>query len=113
MQEATWCLGDGWIRIGRWDGARERSLWVRLTFMGPPHLLVGENGAVLGMVDGPCVSIELCSGRQGSDDYVQLLPTDMADEWTPGRPSIYSLLLSVLTTQLWSQARDRDVPARV
>ena len=44
-----------WIRIGRYDRAERRALWVRL----------GKD------------SIELCSGREGDDDYAKLTVDDL------------------------------------
>lgn len=96
------CRGDDWTRIGAWDGSRTRSVWVRLTFMGPTRLCLSEAGEPIGEVRGPCVSIELCAGREGSDDYVKILPTDVSPAWSPGNPPIYSLLVGLIKSQLWA-----------
>jgi hypothetical protein len=96
------CRGEDWVRIGRWDAARERSIWARLTFMGPTRLVFSVTGEEIGEVRGPCVSIELCAGRLGADDYVKILPTDVSDAWSPGNPPIYSLLVGLIKTQLWA-----------
>lgn len=52
-----------WVRIGRYDRARRRSLWCRL---------VGEDVDGIGTVQ----AIELCSGREGDDAYVKFTPAD-------------------------------------
>jgi hypothetical protein len=98
----TCCLGDDSVRIGAWDGSRTRSIWVRLTFMGPTRLCLSETGEPSGEAHGPCVSIELCAGRAGADDYVKILPTDVSDEHSPGNPPIYSLLVGLLKSQMWA-----------
>lgn len=96
------CRGDGWTRIGAWDGSRTRSVWVRLTFMGPTQLWPSPDSELVAEVQGPCVSIELCAGREGSDDYVKILPTDVSPAWSPGNPPIYSLLVGLIKSQLWA-----------
>ena len=102
-REPPCCRGEDWVRIGRWDDPRERAIWVRLTYMGPSRLLVSETDEELGEEPGPCVSIELCAGRRGADAYVKISPADVSDAWSPGNPPIYSLLVNLLETQLWSQ----------
>lgn len=101
-EPATCCHGEDWTRIGAWDGERSRSIWVRLTFMGPTWEWFTDDGVYLGEVRGPCVAVELCAGRSGSDDYVRILPTDVSDAWSPGNPPIYSLLVSLIKSQLWA-----------
>lgn len=61
--EAAYVRGgeDGWVRIGRYDSARRRSLWMRL---------VGADEI------GNVTAIELCSGREGDDAYVKLTAAD-------------------------------------
>jgi hypothetical protein len=101
-EPVTCCRGDDWTRIGAWDGSRNRSIWVRLTFMGPTRLCLSEAGEPVGEVRGPCVSIELCAGREGSDDYVKILPTDVSDASSRNNPPIYSLLVGLFKSQLWA-----------
>lgn len=56
----------GWIRIGRYDDSRRRALWSRITMDGTTPSL-----------DGVVPSkIELCAGREGDDDYMEVLPSD-------------------------------------
>jgi hypothetical protein len=91
--------GDGWVRIGQVDGAGTRALWARVQYMGPDRILVGYGGEECGIDSGPCVSIELCGGRNGSDEYVRLTPSNMD-------PVGFSLLLGVVTAQMWALSCD-------
>lgn len=77
MSEAVKPDGEGWIRIGRFDRAKRRSLWVRV------HQREGE----------PVTAFELCSGREGRDSAARIDSMD---------PS-FAALWDVLSTQLWSQ----------
>ena len=63
LHEVNFVHGDhsGWTRIGRYDSARRRSLWIRL---------IGEDES------GGVQAIELCSGREGDDAYVKLTSAD-------------------------------------
>ena len=54
----------GWCRIGAWDSAERRSLWVRLT-------------------EG---KIELCSGREGDDWYAVI------DDSNPCYPTVSDVI---------------------
>ena len=49
------CTEPGWLRIGRIDSPRRRSLWIRDTRGAEP-------------------AIELCAGREGDDAYVKITP---------------------------------------
>ena len=49
------CAEPGWLRIGRIDSPRRRSLWIRDTRGAQP-------------------AIELCAGREGDDAYVKITP---------------------------------------
>lgn len=74
----NWSNGiPGWTRIGRWDSARRRSLWVRFNH---------DDG-------GQIESIELRSGREGGDDHVEIEAT----------AKCFDDLVKVLETQIWSQ----------
>lgn len=54
--------GAGWIRIGRYDSPRRRSLWSRVLPRPKDEDLQVP----------PPESIELCSGREGDDAYVKI-----------------------------------------
>jgi hypothetical protein len=85
---------EGWLRIGQFDRARARSLWVRFTRLGPSY--VSENGLVY---EGPVVAVELCSGRDGGDEYVRITPDELA-------PPLFCNLFDTLHAQVWAQAVD-------
>lgn len=54
----------GWHRVGRYDGARRRALWVRFVDLDDMHL------------ETTCEAIELCAGREGDDAYVRIDKND-------------------------------------
>jgi hypothetical protein len=85
---------EEWLRIGQCDRARARSLWVRFTRLGPSH--VSESGLVY---EGPVVAVELCSGRDGGDEYVKITPGELA-------PPLFCKLFDTLDAQVWAQAVD-------
>lgn len=60
--------GTGWLRIGRLDSRKRRSLWVRVTDKG----------------------VELCAGREGGDSYVCFPPDH------PMFPQVYDLITTAI-----------------
>lgn len=88
----------GWERLGEWDAAQRRSLWVR--FLPRPPLEEPEDQlseewkewarASLGW---KTTAIELCSGREGDDWYCLIDSSNPAFEG----------LMQVLTAQAWSK----------
>lgn len=67
----------GWVRIGRYCGARRRALWFRVP---DGHGVIDE--------------FELCAGREGDDDYVKV------DRSNPQ----FGALLDVLSTAAFAVA---------
>ena len=55
---------SGWRRIGRYDSAQRRALWVRVTVARTDNVI--DNADVR--------RIELCAGREGDDAYVRIEP---------------------------------------
>ena len=53
----------GWIRVGRFDSPRRRSLWVRFI----------DEGTDTDLILNP-KAIEFCSGREGDDGFIKLRP---------------------------------------
>lgn len=68
----------GWIRIGRYDDVRRRSLWVRLTDKNGKHLSLETiyNEDNLEVQDESIVRVEICTGREGDDGYFSLSADD-------------------------------------
>ena len=63
---------EGWIRIGIIDSTQRRSMWMRLTYAPGGSLYTYSE----------VIRIELCSGREGNDDYVSFEKADChADIW--------------------------------
>lgn len=53
---------SGWRRIGRYDSAKRRALWVRVTVARTDNVIDDANVR----------RIELCAGREGDDAYVRI-----------------------------------------
>ena len=70
---------SGWRRVGRYDAARRRALWVRVSL--EPDLARNV------IADRDVRQIELCSGREGDDAYVTLVPE------TPGWSALIDVIL--------------------
>ena len=68
-----------WERIGAWDTAERRSLWVRFTQRDVTlPLLTAAN----------TLAVEFCAGREGDDAYVRIEPDNPA----------FAAILDVATT---------------
>ena len=62
----------GWIRVGRFDSARRRALWVR--FVEAPF--VCPYPAEFYGLSAPIAYIEVCAGREGDDAYSKVTCDD-------------------------------------
>ncbi len=89
--------GAGWEQIGLSCSTDVRSLWIRVSRMGPIQLLGPDQDGDMHEVLGRVVMVELCSGREGMDEYVSLRMEDFHDAHR------FGALVAVLTTQLWGQ----------
>lgn len=70
----------GWIRVGRYDSAKRRALWIR--FLGPK-----SGGPITDPVRDTITAIEMCSGREGDDGHCIIL------EENPSFDSLLDVLL--------------------
>lgn len=76
----------GWVRIGRWDDAKRRSLWSRIT--EPPNAASRRDAT----------RVEVCAGREGDDLYFDLKKGD------PG----FEMLLDIATAGEWFAELDES-----